>query len=359
MARWNIGYDSMSSKVLINLPSLALPGGVSNHYRGLQPYWRQEVFYNFTGGRHGLPGPIVLIFDYIKFLFLCITRRYKTVVLNPSLGRTAILRDAMFLRLAKFFRLKVIVFFHGWDPAMEKIINSNPDFFRRKFGRANSFIVLASEFSDKLNSWGLERPVYLSTTKVYDRLVEGFDIERKVYGKTILFLARLEPNKGILLALDAFSKVLVTIPDARFVVAGSGSARESAIEFVRSRSIPNVEFLGNVSGGTLVKTFRTSDIYLLPTMHGEGMPTSVLEAMAFGLPVVTRPVGGLKDFFQDEKMGFSSDSLESQFYADALIKLLSAPEKMKKIGRFNHDYAKEHFLASKVARQLEEIMERD
>lgn len=343
-------------KVLINVPSLDLPGGVANHYLGLKPFWRCQVHYNEVGRRYGLPGLAFLLYDSVRFLVLIMFFRYDVVLLNPSLGRSAILRDSIFLILAKLRGLPVVVFFHGWDAEMQSAIDRKPTFFRCIFGLADAFVVLASEFSDRLRSWGIGAPVYLSTTKVDDRLIDGYDLSKKVYGSTILFLARLEENKGIILALDAFSKVLARKPDVRFLVAGSGSAKESATNYVNSGFISNVEFLGNVSGDELIRVFKEADIYILPTIHGEGMPTSVLEAMAFGLPIVTRPVGGLKDFFEDEEMGFISESLDPQWYADILIELLESPRRMALIGDYNHYYAKEHFLASKVALQLEEIL---
>ena len=345
-------------KILVNTPSLDLPGGVANHYKGLKPFWSYDVHYNFIGGRRGVPGPIVLLYDYFKFVLLLAFRRYDVVLLNPSLGNTAILRDSVFLRLSKLFRRRTIVFFHGWDVDQQRLIDSDPSSFLRKFRRADAFICLAKDFSARLRSWGISAPIYFASTKVDDGLVRNFDIDCKKYSCNLLFLARIEENKGILIALDAFLKVVAVNPKARFVVAGSGGALETAIAVVKSKSIPNVEFLGNVSGDALINAFSEADIYLLPTSHGEGMPTSVLEAMAFGLPVITRPVGGLKDFFENGKMGFISDSLDSQWYADAINKLFGDAERIRSIGRYNHNYAKENFMASKVAKRLEEFFER-
>lgn len=305
----------------------------------------------------GIPGPVCLVLDYLKFLFLMAFLRFDVVILNPSLGKTALLRDGVFLLLSRLFRIPTVVFLHGWDIEQQESIDSNPKFFRSVFGAASALVVLAEEFQRKLRSWGVTAPVYLSTTKVDDKLLEGFDIDEKSYGKTVLFLARIEPDKGIFLALEAFSKVVVSDPEARLVVAGSGSALEEARACVAARSIPNVEFLGNVTGERLIQVFTESDIYLLPTSYGEGMPTSVLEAMAFGLPVITRPVGGLRDFFENSEMGFMSEALEPQWYADVIGVMFMDPQMMRRVGRYNHAYAKQHFMASRVARNLECILE--
>jgi glycosyltransferase involved in cell wall biosynthesis len=86
------------------------------------------------------------------------------------------------------------------------------------------------------------------------------------------------------------------------------------------------------------------------------MPTSVLEAMAFGLPVITRPVGGLVDFFENDKMGYLIESLNPLDYAQKIDLLINDIEKANAIANYNMEYAHEYFLASKVARQLEKIL---
>jgi glycosyltransferase involved in cell wall biosynthesis len=344
-------------RILINIPCLSLPGGVANHYKGLLPFWSHDVKYNVVGSRGDFFGSLYLIYDYIKFLIIIVFGRYDVVLLNPSLGRTAILRDSIFLIIAKIFQMRVAVFFHGWDSRQQNLIDKNPKYFIKIFQKANVIIVLANEFANRLRTWGIINPIFIASTKVDDRLVSKFNITGKKYGKTILFLARVEENKGIFVVLQAFSKVLSRNPEARLVVAGSGNALDSARYTVRSQQLPNVEFLGNVTGHSLIKAFNDSDVYVLPTFHGEGLPTSVLEAMAFGLPVITRPVGGLKDFFENRKMGYISNSCDPQWYADVINMLFLDRNQIKRIGFYNHYYAIENFIASKVVRKLEAILE--
>lgn len=83
------------------------------------------------------------------------------------------------------------------------------------------------------------------------------------------------------------------------------------------------------------------------------MPTSVLEAMAFGLPVVTRPVGGLVDFFEDGKMGYLVESLDATDFAEKVLDLIEGIDKARAMSVYNWGYARQHFLASKVAKELE------
>ena len=122
-------------KILINTPDISLLGGVANHYKGLKNFWHEDITYNYVGGRKKIPGQIILIYDFFKFILICLLKNYDLVVINPSLGSTAIKRDALFLKITSFFKLKTIVFIHGWDKEMEYIIFKNPINFKKKFDK--------------------------------------------------------------------------------------------------------------------------------------------------------------------------------------------------------------------------------
>lgn len=342
-------------KVLVNTPDINILGGVANHYKGLKNYWTEDVSYNFIGGRNGIPGSVILIYDLLKFIFKCMFFQPDVIILNPSLGKTAIKRDAVYLRISKFFNIKTVVFFHGWNKDQEKLISENPENFKTTFNKADTILVLASEFKEKLKGWGIYIPIKLTTTKVDDSLIGDVDIEAKKYGNTLLFLARIVKEKGIFITLKVFKMIKSVHPEAKLIVAGSGSALQDAKEFVSNNDIPDVEFTGFITGKELIKVYKSSDLYLFPTVHGEGMPTSVLEAMAFGLPVISRPVGGMVDFFEEEKMGYLVESLEPDEYFQKTVNLLGSRELLKKMGQYNHQYAKKNFMASEVARSMEDI----
>src|SRR5690606_14828385 len=117
-------------KILINTPDISILGGVANHYKGLKNYWTEDVSYNFIGGRNDIPGSVILIYDFLKFILKCLFFQPDVIILNPSLGETAIKRDALYLRISKFLNIKTIVFFHGWNKDQEKIISENPGNFK-------------------------------------------------------------------------------------------------------------------------------------------------------------------------------------------------------------------------------------
>lgn len=343
-------------KVLINTPQITKLGGVANHYLGLQPYWKEEVRYNTIGSREKISGSVLLPYDVLKFIVKCIFSRPNLVVLNPSLNEKALKRDAFYLMISKLLGLKTLVFFHGWNAELEKSIDQNPKSFLKKYQRADGFFVLANSFSNTLKNWGITKPIYLTTTKVNDTLLDDFSISTKDYSKCdVLFLSRIEIEKGIFIALEAFEKLKKEIPMAKLTIVGDGKALEEAKQFAVKNNISGISFTGALQGKSLIEAFQNHTIYLFPTQHGEGMPTSVLEAMAFGLPIITRPVGGLNDFFKNEKMGYLIDSIQPEDFAAKLSTLLNNKSLLSEIGKQNHYYAKNHFLASIVSEKMEAI----
>jgi len=340
-------------KILINIPYLKFIGGVANHYIGLRPYWNENIKYNIIGkrGEKDASGKYYLPWDIIKFISRVILWRPDAVLLNPSFRKTAMIRDMIFLFISSVMKQKTFVFFHGWDkdyanqPDKKKLIKS--------LNRANGIFVLANEFKDELLKLGIKAPIFHGTTKVDDKLTKGFNIERRNGNiNTLLFLSRIEVEKGILIAIDTFKILKQKFPSLKFKITGEGKALAKCKEYVKNNKIRDIEFTGALCGKELIEAFNSGDLYIFPS-YAEGMPTSVLEAMAFGLPVVTRPVGGLSDFFENGKMGCITKSIEPEDFAREIEKLIISPEECKKISQYNFQYAKKHFMASIVAKYIE------
>lgn len=344
--------------ILIVVPSFKILGGVANHYMGLHPHWKNHISYCVYGKRPHMPAILCLIPDYLLFVFKLLFCKVDLVIVNPSLRSYQLKRDAVYLRTAKFFGKKVVTFIHGWDYDVASQFEKNPSWFQRNYGKSQFIYVLCSDFKQSLKKMKLNIPIVLTSTKVSDALVENFNIrtrEGKIH--QILFLARVEKSKGIFVTLDAFALLKAQNPNLKLSICGSGSALEEAKQYVAEHDIADVIFHGNISGEQIKKQFKESDLYILPTTHGEGMATSILEAMAFGLPIVSRPVGGVKDFFIDEKMGVLTESLCPEDYAEIISRMIGNPQSVKAMSEMNHEYAMKHFLASAVAKKYEKDVE--
>lgn len=341
-------------------------GGVGTYYKALQPHLGSSGYYFTVGKRRGMQGFFRAIgqlsADYLRLWGALSDGKWEVVHVNPSLCPNCLVRDAVSLALSRVKGRKTIVFFRGWDEKTERRIGGRWGvFFRRAFGKTDGAIVLSAKFAGRLRAWGYTGPIFVETTAVDETLLAAApptDLGEAAEERTlrILFLARIERDKGIFEAIDAFARLSESwAGKVELVVAGDGSDKAGAEEYVRNRGVAGVRFLGYVSGAEKAAAYRTADLYLFPSRHGEGMPNSVLEAMAFGLPVISTPVGGLPDFFENEKMGYLIESTEPDAWAHSIGGLLANKELRENMGRYGAAFARENFFASAVANRLEGI----
>lgn len=343
-------------RILVNTPSLKLLGGVANHYEGLRFFWTKNVKYNTVGKRSNKQGSGKYWFpwDLLKFVFRLFVFRPDVVLLNPSLGVSALKRDFIFLNLACCLGFKVVLMIHGFDWKYVKI--ANWEWISRNLNKTDGIIVLAQAFKDELIHRGIKKNIFLSTTKVTDSMLDGFDISnRSGEVKHLLFLSRIEKAKGVYEAVETFALLKSKHKELTFTFVGDGSELVALKRYVEKKTVLDVRFTGALNGESLKNEFKRADFFFF-TSYGEGMPTAVLEAMAFGLPIMTRRVGGLCDFFEDGKMGRITDSMNPLEYAQMVEPFLESATLTKKVSLYNHSYARANFMASKVARNIENIL---
>src|SRR5690606_22158743 len=104
----------------------------------------------------------------------------------------------------------------------------------------------------------------------------------------------------------------------------------------KDEDIKRVRITGNLEGERLKKEFRNADFFFLLS-YSEGLPAALLEAMSFGLPVATRPVGAIKDFFEGKNIGILSTELDPEFYYLKILELMKNPKLVKEISNFNYE----------------------
>ena len=358
---------SSQYKIIISSPCFHGSGGVANYYRSLLPYLNNDhvdINYFEAGSVKGNGRLAHIITDQLRFNKLIKKEYIHLVHFNPSLNLKSFIRDGLFILQAKRKSLPVIVFFRGWDESFAQYISSYfLKFFKSSYGKADAFIVLASDFKKTLCNWGITAPIYLQTTAVDPALLDGFDIEHKVLNLinntslSILFLARIEKAKGVFETVDAIKCLIGKGLQIKLSIAGDGPALEKLQSYVQDLGLPSgtIKFLGYVRDNDKAVAFNEHDIYCFPTYYGEGMPNSVLEALAFGMPVITCPVGGLVDIFQDGKMGALVPPNNIQAITEKIQTFAYDREYLARVARFNHTYAIEHFMAPKVARDLLDI----
>lgn len=364
MSSGNASVGGRRLRILVTTPPVERPGGVANYLRVLRAHLSDEVDYFTIGSRSDRGGMLTTAWrmfrDSASFTVAVSRGGYDVVHLNPSIGHKALIRDGILLLIAKTLGKRVVVFAHGWDPGCYELLTGSWSIpFRWVFGRADAFIVLANEFKSKLMRLGYKKPIHIESAPLEDELLRyaeqhDSNVSRAPGKFTILFLARVEKEKGIYEALKTFRLVKLEHPMASLVIAGDGAELAAAVRHSEETGLADVTFVGQVDGDKKYQAFRDAEAYLFPS-HTEGLPLSVLEAMAFGLPIVATAVGGLCDFFKDGTMGFMTASPDPEAMAGAIGRLIADPELGQNIGAFNRNYASTHFRGPQIATDIERI----
>lgn len=165
----------------------------------------------------------------------------------------------------------------------------------------------------------------------------------------VLFLARFANNKGIDILFAAIEQLDKSNQLSRFhfTLAGGGPLYR---EYLERNKYSQVELPGMVSGEEIDELFRSHDLFILPTLY-EGMPTVVLEAMSYGLPVIVSDVGAT-NVLVDEENGILIRPGEVQDVVNALLWFESLPvQAMLRMGQNSRKKVEERFTWEVVGKQ--------
>ena len=178
---------------------------------------------------------------------------------------------------------------------------------------------------------------------------------RKQYGfseNTVIVstVAALAPHKAHQVLLKAAYHVLKKHSDVKFLLAGEGEMRKQIEKDIHNLGIDeSFILLGFVDDVGAV--YRTSDIFALSSEE-EGLCTSLLDAMYFGLPIVATSAGGIPELVKDEINGFIVPVNNYMLFAERLNLLIEDEDRRKKMGLRSSDILKQNTIENTVEKTL-------
>lgn len=170
----------------------------------------------------------------------------------------------------------------------------------------------------------------------------------------VTLVAALRDFKGIVHALDAWPQVWARHPEARLLIVGSGEEEDNLRGRARELGLGgSVLFAGMRSDVPAV--MQGSDIVLLPSIHGENLPTVLMEAGACARPVVASDVGGIGDIVVDGETGLLTRPGDPDSIAGALLRLLDDEDLRSRLGQAARVRMEERFDARLWAENLRRL----
>ena len=145
-------------------------------------------------------------------------------------------------------------------------------------------------------------------------------------GPLICAVGRMVPQKDPLTLVRAARRVLQIIPEARFVWCGDGELHRATQQLAHELGVPLT-----VSGHLeeIWSAMRLFDVFVLPSLY-EGLPFTLLEAMALGVPVVATDVVGTCDVMRGEPIGWLAEPRDDAALAQAIVQALTDSEEARR-----------------------------
>ena len=164
-------------------------------------------------------------------------------------------------------------------------------------------------------------------------------------GPLIVLPAAFRDFKGIPVAIQAWPLVRKRFPDAVLALVGGGELEGQLRQLVADNGLGDSVIFAGVRTD-IPDVYRAADVVVLPSTHGENLPTVLIEASATGRAIAASRIGGIPDIVLDDVTGLLFASGSAQDMADAVCRLLGDAELRHRLGAAACDRARDEFSAA-------------
>jgi len=173
--------------------------------------------------------------------------------------------------------------------------------------------------------------------------------------RSLLYLGRLDHEKGVAYLLAAMPRILEAEPDTRLTLVGEGpAAGELQGQASRLGLQDRVTFHGKVPYEEVKRFYAVSTLMVLPSVWCENSPLTAYECMVAGLPMVGSRIGGIPDLVVEGETGLLVEPRNPEDIAEKVVHLLRAPEERARMSARARDRAG-LFTREKTVDRIEEI----
>lgn len=297
-----------------------------------------------------------IFYFFVKLIIVTYYLTFKRIdILHMHMSeRGSFKRKYILFKIAKRLGKKVITHTHGAE---------FKDYYLNGSIKNKTRIKELLKGSDKVITLGIEwdktiREIEPTTDTVV--LVNAVNIpvfEKKISESKlkILFLAVLIERKGILDLINASVNIIKVMKEenkeVEFVIAGDGELMEAAKKLTRDLNVEkSFNFLGWIDNRMKKNVLEEADLFVLPS-YNEGLPVSILEAMSYGIPIVSTDVGSINEAVK-EGNGKLITPGNIEVLSKAIIEILKDPH-FKEMGIISREMAIEKFSTEIYFRKIE------
>lgn len=270
------------------------------------------------------------------------------------------------LPFVRAWKRPCVVSFHGADIGLNAQVANYETKLRLLFQSVAAVLARSQSIVRRLLSLGCA-PEKIQLNRTGIPLREFAFVAREVPrdGRwRALQACRLIDKKGVATAIRAFAIFARRFPRAEFYIAGKGDLQTQLMAVAEQLGVLHqVHFVGFLGESDLRNLCYRSHIFLHPSEtpadeNQEGVPNSMLEAMATGLPVVATRHGGIPEAVTDEVSGFLCEERDAEALGQRLITLADSPALYERFSVAAREAVAENFDQERVVRALEQVYEK-
>jgi colanic acid/amylovoran biosynthesis glycosyltransferase len=263
--------------------------------------------------------------------------------------------------IAKALGIPLVVHFHGHDAHREPELIPYRERYQRMFEYAESLISVSHFMTETLIEMGAD-PAKIAYNP-YGAREYFYEVQPDYNSKTLVTLGRFADIKAPYLALMAFRKAFSAVPDARLIMIGDGPLLEACRSLAKTWGMEKaVTFTGALTHGAALPFLNRACGFVqhsVTTSYGdaEGMPNSILEAGAAGLPVVSTRHAGIATAVLEGQTGFLVDERDVDGMADRMGQLLQGPQLCQTQGQAARRHIRENYSIDQHIDRLQNLID--
>ncbi|HAT4124676.1 TPA: glycosyltransferase family 4 protein [Clostridium perfringens] len=267
----------------------------------------------------------------ILMLYYMILKDIKVIHIHTASGMS-FYRKKIFVDIGFILKKIVILHIHGGgfkDFYFEKSNIRKQKTITKTLNKCNCIIVLSDNWKNIIEKISKTFIIVINNS-----INEQEIINRNLKSNRIVFIGRVEKEKGIYDLIEVSKKIVQYNSQIKFIICGDGELENIRILIKRFNLENNFELLGWVDNKDILRELKKAEIFVLPS-HKEAMPISILEAMSCGVPIISTKVGSIPEFIIDGKNGFLFNAGNINQFNEKILKILNNEDIRKRISKNN------------------------
>ena len=307
-------------------------------------------------GRFNLISLLHFTLNYLEiYKIFFVSKVYYT----PGQTFFGVLKYAPFVLFSKFLGKEIIVHIHGNYVAKqyEKLDGLQKRIFRKILSYSNKGIVLSKTLHNNLSPFIAKENVFV-LPNFYNKQLTEQPVEKAFSELKICYLSNLMNEKGVFFFLEALEELNAKGISFKATIAGHIEQSQQEILLNKMSQIEGIMYKGLVRGEEKSQMLQEANVFVLPTFYRmEGLPISIIEAMATGNVIITTNHGAIPDLITEGENGFLIKKKSADAIVEKLLFLVENPSKAKEISNNNILKAKRSFTSEKFSEKLLNILD--